>query len=169
MPYDWSSFTKKITLKAPVEKIYQSFSTRSGIESWFLRSSVYKNKEGDILNDDEMVEENYHYSWKWFGYPDEVNENGKILKANGKDVMEFTFNGNGTNDIRVIVSLSELEGERLVSLRQYNIPTDEESKQQFHIGCLEGWTFYLANLKSVLEGGIDLRNKNPAIKHVINS
>lgn len=169
MSYDWSSFTKNIPVKAGVEKIYESFATRSGIEGWFLRSSIYKNQEGQELPGNEMVKENDTYSWGWFGYPDEVNENGKILKANGKDLFEFTFNGNGVNDMKVGVTVREEGGERIVSLRQYNIPTDEESKHNFHIGCMEGWTFYLANLKSILEGGIDLRNKNPAIKKVINS
>ena len=53
--------------------------------------------------------------------------------------------------------------------KQYNIPTDETGKTDYHIGCREGWVFYLANLKSIQEGGIDLRNKNPGIKKVINS
>ena len=169
MGYDWSTFTKNIPVKAPAEKIYHAFATREGIESWFLRSSEYTGTDGKALPPGEMVKENDSYSWLWFGYPDEVNEKGKILKANGKDHFEFTFSGTGKNDMRVAVSIREEEGERIVSLCQYNIPIDEESKTQFHIGCMEGWTFYLANLKSILEGGIDLRNKNEAIKKVINS
>ena len=168
MSYDWTTFTKNIPVKATAETIYRSFATRKGIESWFLRRSEYKNAAG-LLSPEEYVKENDTYSWRWFGYPDEVNENGTILKANGKDLFEFTFNANGKNDMRVTVSAREEAGERIVSLCQYNIPTDEESKHQFHIGCMEGWTFYLANLKSILEGGIDLRNKNDAIQKVINS
>ncbi|HMJ47635.1 MAG TPA: SRPBCC domain-containing protein [Ferruginibacter sp.] len=168
MGYDWSSFTKNITVNAPVANIYRAFATIKGIESWFLRSSVYSKVEG-VLLPDEMVKENDTYSWLWYGYPDEVNEKGTILKANGRDLFEFTFNSNGTNEMRVSVSIREEEGGRIVHLRQYNIPTDEESKHNFHIGCTTGWTFYLANLKSILEGGIDLRNKNPSIKNVINS
>lgn len=37
------------------------------------------------------------------------------------------------------------------------------------LSCKTGWTSYLANLKSVLEGGIDPRNKNEQLKAVINS
>jgi hypothetical protein len=37
------------------------------------------------------------------------------------------------------------------------------------VGCGEGWTFYLTNLKSILEGGVDLRNKEMKLKNVINS
>ena len=38
-----------------------------------------------------------------------------------------------------------------------------------YVDCSYGWTFFLANLKSVLEGGIDLRNRNVDIKNVVNS
>jgi hypothetical protein len=42
-------------------------------------------------------------------------------------------------------------------------------QQYFFIECGLGWTFYLANLKSILEGGLDLRNKNPEIQKMINA
>ena len=57
----------------------------------------------------------------------------------------------------------------IVELTQDNIPPDDNPATNLHIGCGEGWTFYLANLKSYLEGGIDLRNKNEKIQGVINS
>jgi hypothetical protein len=41
--------------------------------------------------------------------------------------------------------------------------------RNYHLGCKTGWTFYLANLKSLMEGGIDLRNKNEKIQRVINA
>jgi hypothetical protein len=34
---------------------------------------------------------------------------------------------------------------------------------------MTGWTFYLANLKSVLEGGLDLRNKNARLQRLVNA
>jgi len=36
------------------------------------------------------------------------------------------------------------------------------------LGCASGWAFYLVNLKSIYEGGLDLRNKTPALKHMLN-
>jgi hypothetical protein len=61
------------------------------------------------------------------------------------------------------------EGENIVELLQENIPTDEQGMHSWHLGCKTGSTFYLANLKSVLEGGIDLRNKSEKLQRVINS
>jgi hypothetical protein len=94
-----------------------------------------------------------------------VVEPGKILEANGTDYLKFSFAGN----CEVSVFIREEEGEAVVELWQENIPTDEPGRVNIQIGCGEGWTFYLANLKSILEGGIDLRNRNERIKRVISS
>ena len=59
------------------------------------------------------------------------------------------------------------KGETVVELTQSRIPEDEN--RGIYVDCSYGWTFYLANLKSVLEGGIDLRNKNVDIQNVVNS
>ncbi|MNF09593.1 hypothetical protein D3C80_2102910 [compost metagenome] len=67
------------------------------------------------------------------------------------------------------MELKQEEGETVVEITQSEIPTDERSKVYYHLGCSEGWTFYLANLKSVAEGGLDLRNKNEKIKRVVSS
>ncbi len=168
MAQDWTSFTKSITVKTTAEKLYHAFATRAGMEEWFLRKCDYKNANGISLAHDEYAKEGDSYTWLWFGYDDNTIEHGKILQANGSNIFEFTFNANGKNDMKVIVNFKE-EGEWRVNLQQYNIPTDDESKAWYYVGCGEGWTFYLANLKSMLEGGIDLRNKNESIKQVVNS
>lgn len=169
MAQDWSSFTKSITVKTTKEKLYHAFATRAGMQTWFLRSCDYKNPDGSSLPATKFANAGDGYTWLWFGYADDTIENGKILHANGSDLFEFTFNANGKNDMNVKVSFAEEEAEWRVSLQQYNIPEDDKSKAFYFVGCGEGWTFYLANLKSILEGGIDLRNKNEAIKKVINS
>jgi len=52
------------------------------------------------------------------------------------------------------------EGGSTVELEQRMEPTADRSLlEQAYIGCREGWAFYLANLKSVAEGGRDLREE----------
>ena len=48
----------------------------------------------------------------------------------------------------------------MLTLRQYNIPTDPESTLNIHFGCSNGWTFWLANLKAWLEHGIHLGERS---------
>ena len=47
--------------------------------------------------------------------------------------------------------------------------SDVSEQRYFYIECGKGWTFYLANLKAVLQGGVDLRNKNVLIQKVVNA
>ena len=106
-------------------------------------------------------------AWLGFqhGYSDDVTETGEILDCNGTDFFKFRFGNAGNCSARIYPEQDEM----MVELLQDNIPLDEKSKQQYHVGCHGGWTFYLANMKSMFEGGIDLRNKNEHIQRVINS
>jgi uncharacterized protein YndB with AHSA1/START domain len=163
--FDCSRFTVRINVKAPVEKLYWCWASKAGIESWFLRKSDYKKPSGGLCSADEFVQKGDDYSWWWHGYPDEVTEHGEILDCNGKNFFKFKF-GNAGN---CTVKIYEEEGENIVELLQDEIPADELSKQNWHIGCKTGWTFYLTNMKSLLEGGIDLRNRNEKLQNVISA
>jgi hypothetical protein len=92
-------------------------------------------------------------------------ERGKIVEVNGTDLIEFTFAG----ECDVVVKLAQQGEDVIVELTQSNIPTDEASKQNIRLGCASGWAFYMVNLKSVYEGGLDLRNKTEGLRGVVNS
>lgn len=162
---DWSRFTVRIDVSAPVEKLYKAWATRIGMEYWFLRLSEYKMPDGTLRLNGEVVEKNDTYRWLWFGWPDDVVENGQILECNGKDFFKFSFGKAGN----CAVTIKEEQGVTIVELVQDNIPTDEKGIQNYHVGCKTGWTFYLANLKSLYEGGIDLRNRNEKLQEMLNS
>ena len=163
--FDWSRFTVRINVKASADKLYWCWATKEGIEFWFLRKSDYKKPDGSLYRNNEFVKKRDNYSWWWYGYPDEVVEHGEILDANGKNFFKFKFGGAGNCS----VSIYEEQGEHIVELLQDEIPTDDKAKQNWHIGCKTGWTFYMANLKSMLEGGVDLRNKNEQLQNMLNA
>jgi uncharacterized protein YndB with AHSA1/START domain len=163
--YDWSRFVVRIAINAPIDKLYHAWATREGMEYWFLRLSEYKKNDTTFRNNNEYVEKGDTYKWLWHGWPDDTVEYGTILDCNGKDFFKFSFGKAGD----CTVSLKKEEGESMVELVQDNIPTDEQGKQYWHLGCKTGWTFYLANMKSLYEGGIDLRNKNEKLQQVLNS
>jgi uncharacterized protein YndB with AHSA1/START domain len=163
--YDWSRFVKRININASADQLYKAWVTRAGIESWFLRMGEFSEANGSLLPNDTPVQKGNKYKWRWYGYSDDTAEYGEIIEANGKDMLVFTF----ATQMKVRIKIKTEEGETLVELDQYDIPVDEKGKTNFHIGCMEGWIFYMANLKSIMEGGIDLRNKNEKLKKVINS
>ena len=69
----------------------------------------------------------------------------------------------------VDIKLKTINEYVIVELTQKNIPTDNQSKQGIRLGCEAGWSFFLVNLKSVYEGGLDLRNKDSSLKGMINN
>ncbi len=163
MPKDWSKFTKRITINSTARSIYNAWVIPAEIEKWFLSSAEYTTAEGDNRERSERVKAGDKYTWRWHGFPGGAAESGRVIEANGYNNFRFTF----TDSCIVDVAIVPEKNEKLVQLTQKKIGPDEQLK--IYLGCSEGWTFYLANLKSYLEGGIDLRNKNEKIRGVVNS
>lgn len=162
MTQDWTSFTIDIAVKSTLSTIYNAWTKSSEIEKWFLESCTYMSPNKLNIAANAHVKPEDTYEWTWYLY--DVLEKGRVTQANGKDFFQFTFAG----DCLVDVQLKEVGENTVVTLKQHNIPTDEKSKFNIRIGCLQGWTFYLLNLKSFYETGYDLRNKNPELKGVNN-
>jgi len=160
--FDWTSFTKRIAVKSTLPEIYDAWTKAAAIESWFLEKVVFQ-RNSEPIGPDASVENNDEYEWLWYLYDDAMR--GEIKQANGKDFIQFTFEGSCLVD----VALEQKNEYVIVTLKQHNIPTDDQSMQFVRLGCTNGWTFYLANLKSVYEGGIDLRNKDGELGPMINN
>jgi uncharacterized protein YndB with AHSA1/START domain len=169
MQFNWTTFTKRISIKVPAAAIYNAWATPGGLESWFLRRCIVAHNADAPVADDMPMQKGNCFTWYWHGWPDEVHEKGEILFANGTDTLSFTFGQQGAEGMICTIKIYEEEGETVCGLVQENIPVDERGKSYFFVGCNTGWTFYMANLKSILEGGIDLRNKNAALKNVLNA
>lgn len=163
--HDWSRFSVRINVNAPADKLYHAWATREGMEYWFLRLSEYKRPDGIPRARDEKVSKGDTFKWLWYGYPDETVEYGNILDCNDRDLFRFSFGKAGNCTVRIYPE----QDETIVELMQDEIPTDENGMQYYHLGCKTGWTFYLANLKSLYEGGRDLRNKNENLQQVLNA
>jgi uncharacterized protein YndB with AHSA1/START domain len=163
--YDWSQFRARIDVKAGLKDVYSAWTTQTSLERWFLRVAEFTKFNGVVREANSTIERGDRYRWLWHGYDDTTVERGVIEEANGSDFVRFTFAGSCIVSVKITV-----EGDlTIVELRQENIPLDEPSRVSYHLGCLTGWTFYLANLKSILEGGIDLRNKNEKLRNQVNA
>jgi hypothetical protein len=161
--FDWTSYTKRIAIESTLSNIYDAWTKGSELERWFLKKVDFYKSDNSLYEPDKNVIENIKYTWYWYLYNEPMK--GKITNANGKDYIQFTFEG----DCLVDVNLEEVDGYIVVTLKHHNIPLDDNSKQYVRLGCSNGWTFYLTNLKSIFEGGIDLRNKNEKFPPMINN
>jgi uncharacterized protein YndB with AHSA1/START domain len=161
--FDWTSFKKKIAVNAPLKTIYDAWTVPGELEKWFLKTARFFDEKGTPVRMNSNVVPSNKYEMTWYLY--EELEKGVITKANEKDLLEFTFAGN----CMVSITLSEQFGHTMVELEQTDIPTDDDSKLNIRLGCSSGWSFYLVNLKSVYEGGLDLRSKDERLKPMVNN
>ena len=138
-----------------IRSLYEAWATTAGIEKWFLRKANFYTVPRHTREPHEFIKKEDTYDWYWHGYNDQVFESGQILESNGTDFLKFTFSGRS----EVSINLQTRNGVSIVELTQQYIPAEEDPTKNLYIQCQKGWIFYLANLKSVLEGGVDLRNK----------
>lgn len=151
----WISFKVSGDYNTDIRSLYEAWATTAGLEKWFLRKATFYTIPRRTREPEEFIMKEDTYEWYWHGFGDDAVEKGQILEANGYDLLKFSFSGNTT----VSVQLSSRNGISLVELTQENIPIEEDPAKNLYVQCQIGWTFYMANLKSVIEGGLDLRNK----------
>lgn len=161
--FDWTQFSKRVFVKADLKSVYNSWTRSEELEKWFLSKATFFYKDGTVMLPSENVTSGSVYRWNWFAQ--NAFEEGIVTQTNGVDSVEFTFAG----DCKVQVRLSSKGDQTLVELTQTEIPLDNNSKENIRLGCAFGWAFYLINLKSVLEGGLDLRNKDTSLIGVVNN
>ncbi len=165
MSNSFDQFKLRVNINADLPRVYKAWSTSEGLESWFLRKAIFRDQASNALDRNTEVAIGNTYEWYWHGYPDSVVEKGSILKSNGKDHFSFTFSLNCAVTIRLSIECDET----LVELVESELPTDEQTILKHYVGDSKGWLFYLVNLKSVLEGGLDLRNKKLELVNVITA
>ena len=169
-PFDWTQFRLGIYVSAKPEDLYDYWTTPTGLTRWFLRSAAFavsdgpppaKTRKKTILApfdeliprpDHQRCQTNDRYRWEWYYNGGIVGEQW-ILSTRPPTKLTFGFG----DRMEVEVTLRKQGSYCDVGLRQYRIPTTSQAKQNLHMGCRVGWTFFLTNLKSVAEGGLDLR------------
>ncbi|GGA85820.1 SRPBCC family protein [Puia dinghuensis] len=162
-PADFSQFKLRVNVRTSVENAYRAWASASGLDSWFLGKVTFTDEAGAARSGDSLAQGGDEYACYFYRHPETMAIKGKVLKANGRNLFSFSF----SKGCPVTISIYTEQNETIVELIESNLPTDEETMRKHYVGDSKGWIFYLTNLKSVLEGGLDLRNKNADIVNVI--
>jgi len=158
---DWTQFTKRIDIKASKDKIFGAWNSQEEIEKWFLRQAQFFDEDDNPISRLSSLTPGSRYEWLWHG--SDYLAKGEVLKNNESDFLSFSFMG------AVVEVFVKTEGEHnILELIQKDINADDDQGKNGYIECVRGWTFYVANLKSYLEGGIDLRNRDFSLQNLIN-
>ncbi len=150
---DTSKFTKRIRIKCLPEDAFERWVTTKGLESWFLSRANFGSGE--------RAEAGTSFELEW---PDGTTDRGEITVLVAPINFEFTwYDGQG----RVRVYLSAIDSGTLIELT-HTVASIGEQQLVEYVDCRDGWTFYLSNLKSVIEGGLDLRDINVDLPNLVN-
>ena len=152
---EWTKFKVTADYNIDIRSLYLAWATPAGLENWFLRRAEFYTIPRRLREPEEFIAKEDCYEWYWHGFDDSAVEKGCILDANGTDFLKFTFSSESV----VSVEISSRNGLSIIELTQENIPLEDDPSKNLFVQCQIGWTFYLANLKSIIEGGVDLRNK----------
>lgn len=155
--HDWTQFTRKIYIKADSSTVFDAWTKAAKITQWFIAQADYTRPDGSQRAADEMIAVGDAYLWRWH---QNLYASGQILEVLPNQKLRFTFGERGDaseEKIIVTVNFHQLEGETLLELQQENMPTTEEARVGWYLGCNMGWNFFMTNLKALLEYGADLR------------
>lgn len=146
--FDWTQFTLKIHVEASPQKVWEAWTVGKKLSNWFPVEGVIEPKAGGRV-------------WLQFFRPEDTLDDVVISAVKGKSVV-FPFGSHGEQvEVRVI---KHKKG-AICELTQSRMRTTQRDKVYMHMGCRAGWTFFLTNLKSYLEHGIDLRSTDPKMTY----
>ena len=174
---DWLGFTQAIHVRAAVPAAWRMLATCEGLERWFLLRADAWTHDGRQWLRDRGLEQGARLRLTWpsaestdaagWTIPGEVSEDDEVLRTEAPQRIRLGwYEGRGWVEFRVA---PRPDGRVTVELEQRMHPTgDFKLLEGAYTGCREGWAFYLANLKSVLEHGIDLREAAPDRTGLVN-
>ena len=156
--YDWTKFKKQVFIHADPEAVFDVWAKPSEIVKWFIARAEYTSPDGRIRLDNETVQAGDSYYWRWH---QDLDIKGEILRVVDGSLFQFTFGDKetGSNEkIIVTVKVTQIEpGTTLLELSQDNMADTPEAHSGWHLSCNLGWSFFMTNLKALLEHGVDLR------------
>lgn len=60
---DWSKFTVRINVRARRSDLYDAWTTKAGMEYWFLRNCEFVDAKGYILDEEETIRAGCTYTF----------------------------------------------------------------------------------------------------------
>ncbi|MCY3412836.1 MAG: SRPBCC domain-containing protein [Candidatus Heimdallarchaeota archaeon] len=157
MSYSWDHFKRKVYIKAPLDEVYRAISTADGLVTWFIKNAEYTKNNGEIRQGDVGIQVGDQYYWRWH---QNLETRGIVLKIVPQSLIEFTFGKKSKDSEENVVVRFEVDykdGETIFSITQDNMGGELSDQALYHLSCNMGWSFFMTNMKAVLEYGIDLR------------
>ena len=148
---DWTAFDLFVAIDALPSTIMRSWSTINGMESFFVQMMRITGPDGAEIEPDTEARPGDRFVWRWHNGRRTV---GEYLHTETDDEVQFTF-----GDSKVSVRVLPYRAGSLLRLRQFDIPDTDEARMHIYGNCRAAWVYFLTVLKTLLEHGIDGRDK----------
>ena len=158
--YKWTEFRQIEYIKAPRERVFEKWLTSKKIIEWFVAEAIYKHNWDMVRNPEEKIKAGDTYTWIFF---QGIKMEGTILDVIDNEYLSFTFGkkepGSKEDVIVEIFFYPDTANITEIELHQKNIADSEYGHVNYNLSCMIGWCYFLTNLRSVIESGYDLREK----------
>lgn len=159
--YDWTTFKRKIYIKADRKSVFRAWATCSEIIKWFIARARTVDSTGMECDPSEIVKPGDTYYWEWH---QDLSNSGVILDVVKDQLIRFTFGDKEKgSDEKIVVKVEFFDDDKgtRLELTQVNMADTPQAHVSWHMGCNMGWSFFMTNLKAYLEYGVDLRETDP--------
>lgn len=134
-------------IRASPKKVFKALSDPERLARWFADKAEVSGRKGG----------RYTLSWE-----DGPTHRGKLLEFRRGEKITFAWEWEGIEGVGVTrfgLAVEPKGKGTLLRLTHAGIPKGEKW-HELYAGAVWGWTYFMMNLKSVLEHGHDLRSKH---------
>lgn len=150
--YDWSRFSVHMYYRASLDDVFRAWATPRGLASFFIAQATHVSPDGSPRTADEITRAGDTYTWRWLH---DFSLTGQVLACEPKQHVAYTFGG----PMRIDITVTAHDSEQVeVRLEQTGCAREDPDRAWSHLNCRSCWVYFMTNLKSVLEHGIDLRD-----------
>ena len=135
-------FEHTLAVDRPRDEVFRALTDADELKRWWITDGISEPRKGG----------RYRYEWKMADPSNDHVQEGTYDEVVDGERIAYPWSS-AVGDSRVTFTLSERDGATQVSLVHEGIAEADQFERYE-----QGWTGFLGNLKSVLEGGPDNRS-----------
>jgi uncharacterized protein YndB with AHSA1/START domain len=139
---DTRTIEHTLTVDAPRAEVFRALTDADALKRWWITDGTSDPRRGG----------RFRYEWRMADPSNDHVQEGAYDEVVDGERVEFPWSGGPAGDSHVTLTLSESDRGTQVSLVHSGISADDQVERYE-----QGWQGFLANFKSVLEGGPDNR------------
>ncbi|HEX6270422.1 MAG TPA: SRPBCC domain-containing protein [Anaerolineales bacterium] len=143
-----NSFVEQsVTIKSPRHVVFNALTDADQLMRWFPTRVESDPRPGG----------KFKFVWEFANPKENGSQEGNYVEIVPNEKLSYTWTA-GSDPTLVTFVLSEVNGETMVELN-HSTAEDGADEKKLHADHANQWGFFLMNLKSYLEAGVDMRKE----------